>query len=51
MSITRKYKVYYQRQSDMIVTWIFVDAKHEAEAIIIANDLLKGENIMYAGKL
>lgn len=44
----RKYQVWYQRQSDMVVSWIFVDATGYANAMNIAQKMLKGERILYA---
>lgn len=48
LKLRRKYQVWYQRQSDMVVSWIFVDATGYANAMNIAQKMLKGERILYA---
>jgi len=41
-----KYIVSYQRKSDMVITWIIVDAKYEEQAKNISKKMLKSENIL-----
>jgi len=47
LKLRSKYQVWYQRQLDMVVSWIFVDARYKEEAREIASNKLKGENILH----